>query len=232
MDDARKTVLVVDDHQDIRSLVQTYLEASNFQVVTASTGHEALSVVASTQLDLVVLDLNLPGCDGFEVCRQVRQSSALPILVLSARSEDLDKILALELGADDYLTKPFNPRELVARVQATFRRISWEHRSEETPRHLEVGRLKLDPSARQAWLGDQTLPLTPLEFSLLFKLASNPGQNLSRQALLDAVWGVDYFGDERTVDAHIRGVRAKLRVVQPEYQPIASVWGVGYRFEK
>lgn len=231
MDESRKTVLVVDDHQDIRALVQTYLEASNFRVMTASTGHEALAVIASATLDLVVLDLNLPGCDGFEVCRQVRQESALPILVLSARSEDLDKILALELGADDYLTKPFNPRELVARVQATFRRISWEHR-QETPHVLETGALKLDPSARQAWLKGQSIPLTPLEFSLLFKLAANPGQNMSRQNLLDAVWGVDYFGDERTVDAHIRGVRAKLRKIEPDYRPIASVWGVGYRFEQ
>ena len=156
----------------------------------------------------------------------------MPILVLSARGEDLDKILMLELGADDYLTKPFNPRELVARVQATFRRMSW-NKSDTTraSSKLELGCLTLDLDSRQAWVDDEGVPLTPIEFSLLACLAQNRGNNMTRQQLLDKVWGADYFGDERTVDAHIRGVRAKLKKARQTFQPIHSVWGVGYRFE-
>jgi two-component system response regulator ResD len=227
-----KTVLVVDDHADIRSLVSEYLKASNFCPVCAIDGHEALSIIGRTQIDLIILDLNMPGCDGFEVCRQIRKDSAVPILVLSARTEDLDKVLMLELGADDYLTKPFNPRELVARVQATFRRMDWDRSSDqkETPR-LEFGTLTLDSQRKQAWVSENGLPLTPIEFSLLCCLAQNAGQNMTRQQLLDKVWGVDYFGDERTVDAHVRSIRQKLRKADVALRPIHSVWGVGYRFE-
>jgi DNA-binding response OmpR family regulator len=173
----------------------------------------------------------MPGCDGFEVCRQIRRDSAVPILVLSARTEDLDKILMLELGADDYLTKPFNPRELVARVQATFRRMEWDRSKSEEDGRLEFGALVLSGEKRQAWVNEAILPLTPIEFSLLCCLARNSGQNMTRQQLLDKVWGQDFFGDERTVDAHIRSIRQKLRQAEETLRPIQSVWGVGYRFE-
>lgn len=229
----KRSVLVVDDHADIRALVCEYLQASNFSVLTACDGSQALEILERTSVDMVVLDLNMPGCDGFEVCRQIRQTSALPILVLSARTEDLDKILVLELGADDYLTKPFNPRELVARVQATFRRMTWDKLdpSANNGDSLEFGPLRLDPQKRQAWVADLALALTPIEMSLLLCLAQNSGQNMTRQQLLDKVWGQDYYGDERTVDAHIRGVRAKLKKADETLRPIVSVWGVGYRFE-
>lgn len=227
-----KTVLVVDDHADIRSLVSEYLKASNFCPVCAVDGNEALAVIGRTSVDLVILDLNMPGCDGFEVCRQIRKDSAVPILVLSARTEDLDKVLMLELGADDYLTKPFNPRELVARVQATFRRMDWDRSSEQVEdTRLEFGSLALDSKRKQAWVDEETLSLTPIEFSLLLCLARHQGQNMTRQQLLDNVWGEDYFGDERTVDAHVRSIRQKLREADETLKPIHSVWGVGYRFE-
>ena len=223
---------MVDDHGDIRALVRDYLQASGFRVLTAECGTRALEIVSREAVDLLVLDLNMPGPDGFEVCRQLRRQSNVPVIVLSARAEDLDKILALELGADDYLTKPFNPRELVARVQAPFRRTSWDRENlEQKVEKIQLGPLSLHLSNRQAFLEEQALPLTPIEYSLLLVLASNRGHNLTRQQLLDKVWGTDYCGDERTVDAHIRGVRAKLKSVVDSYRPIVSVWGVGYRFE-
>lgn len=225
----QSTVLIVDDHADIRALVREYLEASDFQVLSAECGRTALEVVGKEKVDLVILDLNIPGPDGFEVCRQLRKVSSVPVIVLSARSEDIDKILAIELGADDYLTKPFNPRELVARVQSIFRRMTWDKGSCEAD--LGLGPLTLSQEHRQAFLEGVRLPLTPLEFGLLSTLAQNRGFNLSRQDLLDKVWGSDYCGDERTVDAHIRGVRAKLQAQCEHYRPIVSVWGVGYRFE-
>ena len=232
MEQTRRKVLVVDDHEDIRSLLRDYLQAKDFAVDVAVNGSEALRMVALGKPDLVILDLSMPGRDGLDVCRELRRTSALPILVLSARSEDLDKILALELGADDYVTKPFNPRELMARVQAIFRRMEWDRaKLEEKPSLLELPPLKLDPARRQAWLQEQSLPLTPIEFSLLLDLARHQGHNRTRQQLLDSVWGADFFGDERTVDAHIRGVRAKLKAVLPDYRPIVSVWSLGYRFE-
>lgn len=231
-DEKRRKVLVVDDHEDIRSLVRDYLQANNFAVDVATNANEALALAAHGKPDLLVLDLSMPGRDGLDVCRELRKTSAVPILILSARTEDLDKILALELGADDYLTKPFNPRELVARVQAIFRRMEWDRAAPE-PRSalLELPPLRLDPVKRQGWLDQQSLPLTPIEFSLLLDLARHQGQNRTRQQLLDSVWGADFFGDERTVDAHIRGVRAKLKAVLPDYRPIVSVWSLGYRFE-
>lgn len=214
-------------------LVSEYLSASNFQVLTATNGPEALAVFQRAQPDLIVLDLNMPGCDGSAVCRQIRETSSVPIIVLSARTEELDRILLLEMGADDYLTKPFNPRELVARVQATFRRMKWDKDSDDLdPERLELGRLTLNLAKKQAWVEEEVVPLTPIEFSLLATLAKNRGQNMTRQQLLDKVWGADYFGDERTVDAHIRGVRAKLKKADQTLRPIVSVWGVGYRFEE
>lgn len=231
-DNKRRKVLVIDDHEDIRSLVRDYLQAHNFLVEVAVNGADALALAAHSKPDLLVLDLTLPGRDGLDVCRELRRTSAVPIVILSARADDLDKILALELGADDYLTKPFNPRELVARVQAIFRRVDWDRADPEgKPGALEIPPLKLDPVKRQSWLADQPLPLTPIEFSLLLDLARHQGQNRTRQQLLDSVWGADFFGDERTVDAHIRGVRAKLRAIVPDYRPIVSVWSLGYRFE-
>lgn len=226
----QRSVLVADDHADIRTLVSDYLCASNFRVLTATNGPEALAIFQREQPDLIVLDLNMPGCDGSAVCRQVRETSAVPIIVMSARTEDLDKILLLEMGADDYLTKPFNPRELVARVQATFRRMKWD-KTEEPEDQLDFGPLRLDLEKKQAWVDKSSVALTPIEFSLLATLAQNRGQNMTRQQLLDKVWGDDYFGDERTVDAHIRGVRAKLKKAEQTLRPIVSVWGVGYRFE-
>ena len=220
-----RTVLVVDDHADIRSLVSDYLKASNFSPVCAADGREALSVMERTQVDLVILDLNMPGCDGFEVCRQIRRDSAVPILVLSARTEDLDKILMLELGADDYLTKPFPPRELLARVKALLRRSrmpSYESK--------QTGPLVVDPEARTVSLEGEIVEVTPREYDLLKTLAYSPGKNFTREELLDRAWGPEYIGDLRRVDNYIHRLRSKLkREGRPDI--IRSIWGVGYRLE-
>ena len=222
-------VLVVDDEADIVEVVRTYLEREGFEVVTAASGPQALEAVTKTPPDLVVLDVMLPGLDGLDVCREMRKVHTMPILMLSARGDDLDKILGLEIGADDYLTKPFNPKELVARVRAMFRRRRMAGSATE---EVIVRRaLRVDVGAQRALLDGFELKLTPIEFSLLRTLAANAGTVLSRQELMNRVWGPDYFGDERTVDVHIRHVRAKMQAVLRGPQYIVSVWGVGYKYE-
>lgn len=222
-------VLVVDDEPDIVEVVRTYLEREGFEVTTASNGPQALETALKTPPDLVVLDVMLPGLDGLNVCREMRKVHTMPILMLSARGDDLDKILGLEIGADDYMTKPFNPKELVARVRAMFRR-----RRMAPPQTEEVivrRSLRIEVGAQRAVLDGVELKLTPIEFSLLRTLAANAGTVLSRQELMNRVWGPDYFGDERTVDVHIRHVRAKMQAAARGRQYIVSVWGVGYRYE-
>ncbi len=226
-------VLVVDDHLDLQNLMRDCLQASGLRVICVGNGASAVQTLSLHPVELVVLDLNLPGCDGFEVCRQVRQTSKLPIIAVSARTDSLDKVLMLELGADDYLTKPFHPRELVARVQATLRRRRWDKdSSKEQGKYLDRPPLCLNSELKQARLTNELLELTPIEFGLLWHLALRSGENLSRQRLLDLVWGSDYPGNERTVDSHIKSLRKKMQAVRAEFRPIRSVWGVGYRYDQ
>lgn len=224
-------VMVADDDPNVRELVTLYCTREGISVIAVANGHDVLQQVAAQAPDLLVLDIMLPGADGWEVCRTLRGSAnprdrAIPIIMLTARDEEPDRILGLELGADDYVTKPFSPRELVARIKAVLRRTS-ANAEPHTP--LEQGGLLIDPSARSVTADGQGVALTPKEFDLLAHLVARPRQVFSRDALLQQVWGYDFFGDVRTVDVHIRRIRKKLPAPYDEY--IQTVWGVGYKFE-
>jgi len=218
-----KTILVVDDERHIVDLVRLYLEKEGFAVVAAHDGADALDRHARHDPDLVILDLMLPRVDGLEVCREMRRRGETPILILSARDDDVDAIVGLELGADDYVTKPFNPRALVARVKAILRRTDVTVRG---GRPIEVGALRIDPRRRAATVADRDLGLRAREFDLLAALARDPGVVLTRDALLEDVWGTDFPGETRTVDVHVSEVRRKLG---PDGPSIETVRGVGYR---
>jgi len=220
---AVKTVLVVDDERNIVELVRLYLEKDGFAVLAASDGEQALALHARHEPDLVILDLMLPKIDGFEVCREIRRRGETPILMLTARSDDVDSIVGLELGADDYVTKPFNPRALVARVKAILRRVGSGVRLD---RPLEVGSLRVDPRRREAHVGKRRLALRPREFDLLAAMARDPGVVLTRDALLEDVWGTDFPGETRTIDVHVAELRKALA---PDGPVIETSRGYGYR---
>jgi DNA-binding response OmpR family regulator len=218
-----KTILVVDDERHIVDLVRLYLEKEGFAVLAAGDGDEALALHARHDPDLVILDLMLPGKDGFEVCRELRRRGDTPVLMLTARDDDIDAIVGLELGADDYVTKPFNPRALMARVKAILRRTEVTSRG---GRPIEVGTLRIDPRRRDATVAGRRIDLRSREFDLLVALARDPGVVLTRDALLEDVWGTDFPGETRTVDVHVSEVRKKLR---PDGPLIETVRGLGYR---
>lgn len=221
-------ILVVDDEAKIVRLVRSYLEQAGYAVVEANDGQTALIQARREKPDLVVLDLGLPVMDGLEVARILRRERDTPIIMLTARIEDTDKIVGLELGADDYVTKPFNPRELVARVRAVLRRTSG---APPTPEILRGGGLELDMNGHQATLDGRPLDLTPTEFELLAVLLRNPGRVFTRLELLDRVQGEAYEGYERTIDAHIKNLRAKLGDDPRHPRYIQTVFGVGYKLE-
>jgi two-component system alkaline phosphatase synthesis response regulator PhoP len=218
------SVLVVEDEGSIASFVSLYLKNAGYQVSTAASGSDALAHVAANPPSLVILDLMLPDIDGIEVCRRIRKSSDLPILMLTARDEDVDKIIGLEVGADDYLTKPFNPRELVARVKSILRRAAPERRERESA-VIRHGKLTVDAGRREVHVGDEEIQLAPKEFDLLWELLDHRGLVLTRDQLLERVWGYTFAGDTRTVDVHVRQLRRKLG----DASPIVTVWGVGYK---
>jgi two-component system, OmpR family, alkaline phosphatase synthesis response regulator PhoP len=221
---AQQTVLVVEDESSIASFVALYLKNAGYTVRTAANGTEALSQVAASLPALIVLDLMLPDIDGIEVCRRIRKISDVPILMLTARDEDVDKIIGLEVGADDYLTKPFNPRELVARVKSILRRATPERRQLES-KQLRHGDLVIDAGRREVRVGEEEIQLAPKEFDLLWELLDHRGLVLTRDQLLERVWGYTFAGDTRTVDVHVRQLRRKLG----DASPIVTVWGVGYK---
>lgn len=217
------TILVVDDEPNIVELAKLYLEQEGYRIERVGNGSDALLKLNSAKPSLIVLDLMLPDIDGFEVCRQIRKKSDVPILMLTARKEDVDKIVGLELGADDYLTKPFNPRELVARVKAILRRYKAGLKSGEA---IEVGNLRIDLARREATVDGQPLRLRTKEFDLLAALAQNLGVVLTRDRLLEMVWETDYYGETRTVDIHINHLRDKLSGANAS---IETVRGIGYK---
>jgi two-component system alkaline phosphatase synthesis response regulator PhoP len=225
---AAKKILVVDDEKKIVKLVKDYLEGAGFQVVTAADGQQALIVFRHEQPSLVVLDLMLPGIDGLDVARTIRREANTPIIMLTARVDETDRLIGLELGADDYVTKPFSPRELVARVRAVLRRT--EEREPVPPQNLVAGDLEIDLTRHTARLAGQPLDLTPTEFDLLATLAREPGRAFTRQQLLDLALGDTYVGYERTIDAHVKNLRAKLGDDPKQPRHIETVCGVGYRF--
>jgi two-component system, OmpR family, alkaline phosphatase synthesis response regulator PhoP len=218
------SILVVEDESSIASFVALYLKNAGYTVRTAATGGDALEKVAVETPALIVLDLMLPDIDGIEVCRRIRASSDIPILMLTARDEDVDKIIGLEVGADDYMTKPFNPRELVARVKSILRRATSERRLPESA-VIQHGDLTVDAGRREARVGDEEIQLAPKEFDLLWELLDHRGLVLTRDQLLERVWGYTFAGDTRTVDVHVRQLRRKLG----DASPIVTVWGVGYK---
>jgi DNA-binding response OmpR family regulator len=218
------SILVVEDEASIASFVAMYLKRAGFTVRVAGTGEDALEAAAAEAPSLIVLDLMLPDLDGIDVCRRVRQRSDVPILMLTARDDDIDKIIGLEVGADDYLTKPFNPGELVARVKSILRRANPERRELESAT-LEHGDLMIDAGSREVTLGNEEIQLAPKEFDLLWELLDHRGLVLTRDQLLERVWGYTFAGDTRTVDVHVRQLRRKLG----DASPIVTVWGVGYK---
>lgn len=220
------TILIVDDEQHIIDLARMYLEKEGFAIIEANDGQRALSAIKSEHPALVVLDLMLPELDGWEVCRRVRAESDVPIIMLTARGDDIDRIVGLELGADDYLTKPFNPRELVARVRAILRRT--ERRAANHGAAITLGNLSIYPDRRVVTVSGLPVTLRMKEFDLLLMLAENQGMVFTREKLLDVVWGYDFAGETRTVDVHVAHLRHKLKGMSPT---IETVWGVGYRLD-
>ena len=231
-------ILVVDDEKNILELVRFNLEREGYQVITSLDGVRGLELARSENPDLIVLDVMLPEMNGLEVCRELHQDPAtkkIPIIMLSARADELDRVLGLEMGADDYVTKPFSPRELVARIKARLRRSRrGEDRAEEDAleSRLDYGRMVIDEDRFAVYVDGTKQEFTPKEFDLLRFLARRPGKVFSRDQLLEQVWGYDYAGDSRTVDVHIRHIRHKLENLTKEEQIIETVRGVGYRFKE
>jgi len=220
-------ILVVDDEKRMVELVKLYLEKENYLVDEAYDGQQALDLIAKNNYNLIILDLMLPIVDGWSVCMEVRKKYDIPIIMLTARGEEYDKVLGFELGADDYVVKPFSPRELVARVKALLRRMGPKHDDDGV---LVFDELIIDPEGRMVKVQDKEIDLTPKEFDMLYFLAKNKGKVFTREKLLEEVWGYDFFGSLRTVDTHIKQLREKLgRSKAASY--INTVWGVGYKFE-
>ncbi len=221
-------ILVVDDELTLLNTVRAYLEQEGYTVQTAVDGRTALHTFRACQPDLVVLDIMLPEIDGLELLRQLRQDSDVYVIMLTAKADEMDKVIGLTMGADDYVTKPFSPRELVARIKAALRRVGGGGPAKDT---LVSRRIRLDAGGRLAWKDDQPLDLTPIEFDLLYALMQNHGRALSRDQLIEKVWGYDYYGDDRVVDVHVGRLRKKVEDDPANPGLIATVWGAGYRFE-
>ena len=217
------TILIVDDEPNIQELAKLYLEKDGYKVELAATGEEAIRKVELIKPSLVVLDIMLPDIDGFDVCREIRKRSEVPVLMLTARKDDIDKILGLELGADDYLTKPFNPRELVARVKAVLRRYAAGQRPGKL---IEAGNLQIDLARREVKIAGSPVKMRTKEFELLLAFAQNPGIVMTRERLLEMIWDTDYYGETRTVDIHINHVRDRIASADVS---IETVRGVGYK---
>jgi DNA-binding response OmpR family regulator len=218
------TIIVVEDDHNISDLVAMYLRREGFRILQADDAEHGLTYLAREDPALLIVDIGLPGeLDGLELCRQVRKTSEVPVIILTARDDEIDRVLGLELGADDYVTKPFSPRELVARVKAILRRTGALAKTESLT--TEIGAVVVDTGRREVTCAGDVVPLTTREFDLLAYLAAHLGLALSRRQLLDGVWGEDWYGDERTVDVHVRQLRKKLG----DELPLTTVWGVGYR---
>jgi DNA-binding response OmpR family regulator len=232
------TILVVDDEATVREVVRRYLEREHFRVIEANTGPMALQLLHQEQPDLIVLDIMLPALDGFTITRSLRDpverghlnvNGSIPIIILTARTEEVDRLTGFEVGADDYVTKPFSPRELVMRIKAVLRRSAPENILNEKP--LVFGDLRLDPVSHTVVVKDTDISLTAKEFELLWYLARHPRQVFSRAQLLDQVWGYEFYGDDSTVTVHIRRLREKIELDPANPAYIHTIWGVGYKFD-
>ena len=222
-------ILVADDDVNVHAALNAYFKREGYQLLSAYDGEEAINLVRQARPDIVLLDIMMPKQDGLMVCREIRKESNLPIIMLTAKGEEFDKLLGLELGADDYITKPFSPREVLARIKAVLRRMH-ELKTQDQSARLVVGNLDIDMGAFIVRLNGKAVPCTPKETEILWTLASNPGMVFSREHLLQSIWGYDFLGDTRAVDSHIKRIRAKL-CTEGNNWDIKTVWGVGYRFE-
>lgn len=223
-----KKILIVDDDNNICELLRLYLEKDGFQTIVANDGKSAIELESSAKPDLILLDIMLPMMDGWQVCREIRKSSSVPIIMLTAKSETFDKVLGLELGADDYVSKPFDTKEVVARVKAVLRRTAPIEVS--NVKEVSFDKLSINLTNYELIVNGEPVDTPPKELELVYHLASNPNRVYTRDQLLDEVWGFDYYGDSRTVDVHIKRLREKLEGVSQEWS-LKTVWGVGYKFE-
>ncbi len=221
-------ILIVDDEKNIVELIRLYLEKEGFKTVCAYSGDDAIRLFGEENPALIILDIMLPGQDGWQVCREIRKNSAVPIIMLTAKSDTFDKVLGLELGADDYMTKPFEAKELLARVKAVLRRS--EATENTSVKEVTFKNLSVNIENYEMKINEKPIDAPPKEIELLYFLASNPNRVYTREQLLEEVWGFDYFGDSRTVDVHIKRLREKLEGAEADWQ-LKTVWGVGYKFE-
>lgn len=224
----KNTLLLIDDDPYVLEVLSLYLTKEDYQVILAYNGKEGLEKALQTDFSLIVLDVMMPEVDGIEVCRKIRAVKATPIIMLTAKAEDIDRILGLELGADDYITKPFNPREVVARIKAVLRRTG---ESSPNTKKLSFSNLEIDLSEYRVSNGGKVISLTPKEIELLWIMASHPNMVFTRENLLEHVWGYTYSGETRTVDTHVKRLRRKLMLTSDSSWDIKTVWGVGYKFE-
>lgn len=222
-----KNILFADDEEKIRQIVSVYLKREGYNVQLAVDGEEALKLFKQKKWDMIILDIMMPKADGIKVCQEIRKTSQVPVIMLTARNDEIDRVLGLEIGADDYVGKPFSPRELMARVKAVLRRTNIQEPAQQTT--LLFTGIVIDMITRQVKVLEQDIYLTPKEFDLLILMAGQPGRAFTREQLLENIWGIDYYGDLRTVDTHVKRLREKLKVPNaPQY--INTVWGVGYKF--
>lgn len=227
---ANERILIVDDDINICELLRLYLEKDGFQTDIVTDGIKAIEAFNSINPDLVLLDIMLPGLDGWQICREIRKTSQTPIIMLTAKGETFDKVLGLELGADDYITKPFETKEVIARIKAVLRRSSTTTTATETPKEVNFDKLSINLTNYVLKVDGKTIDTPPKELELIFHLASNPNRVYTRDQLLDEVWGFEYYGDSRTVDVHVKRLREKLEGVSDKWE-LKTVWGVGYKFE-
>ncbi len=224
-----KKILIVDDDENICELLRLYLEKDGFATLVAHDGGQALSAAQINKPDLILLDIMMPVLDGWQVCREIRKTSNVPIIMLTAKGETFDKVLGLELGADDYITKPFDSKEVVARIKAVLRRTS-ENDKADSVHEVRYDKLRINITNYELEVNGEQIDTPPKELELVYHLASNPNRVYTRDQLLDEVWGFDYYGDSRTVDVHIKRLREKLEGISDKWS-LKTVWGVGYKFE-
>ena len=227
---ANERILIVDDDSNICELLRLYFEKDGFQADSVTDGIKALEAFESLKPDLVLLDIMLPGMDGWQICREIRKTSQTPIIMLTAKGETFDKVLGLELGADDYITKPFETKEVIARVKAVLRRSACPGNSTVAPKEVNFDKLSINLTNYELKVDGKAIGTPPKELELIYHLASNPNRVYTRDQLLDEVWGFEYYGDSRTVDVHVKRLREKLEGVSDKWE-LKTVWGVGYKFE-
>lgn len=224
-------ILIADDNRDITDILSTYSKMEGFEPLVAGDGEEAIRLFSEKNPEVVLLDVMMPKVDGYEVCRKIRSKSNVPVILITARGEDFDKIMGLDIGADDYIVKPFSPREVMARVRAVMRRITNTSKEAESENVVTIGNLEINLEEYTLHIGGKKIALTKKEIETMWTLATNPNKVFTRDNLLDSLWGFDYFGDSRTVDSHIKRLRAKLDIEEHPSWTIKTIWGVGYKFE-